>query len=299
MAEYTRTTTHLLDIQNVSLSFGNNLVLRDVNATITNISRPGLVQGQVVCFLGPSGIGKTQMSKIVAGLQKPTSGQVLLSDGKPTHRGGVGMVPQNYPLFDFMSVESNLRVAGKQGGLHAGQVSDKTNQLLSALGLERHAAKYPAELSGGTKQRVAIARQMMCADHYLVMDEPFSGLDPIVKRKTADLIVSLADMDEDNTIIIVTHDIKQGLKVADTVWLMGYEPNPDNPTEFLPGARIVETYDLAAMNLCWSPDVDKLPEFTQLVNHIEDRFSTLMPEQSQYVPSLSSAPSSKKFKVIH
>lgn len=270
MAEYTRTDRVLLEIKGVNLSYGPNVILRDVNARITDVVAPGKTIGQVVAFLGPSGIGKTQLSRIVAGLQAPTSGEVVLGNGEHTHKGGVGMVPQNYCLFDYLTVKGNLEVAGRQTGLTNFDIDDpktKMNHLVEALGLRQHLGKFPCELSGGTRQRVAIAQQFMCADHYLVMDEPFSGLDPVAKRAAGDLIVELSDLHEDNVIIFVTHDI-QSIRYADTVWLMGLENGQ-------PGARVVETYDLAALGLCWEPGVERKPDFTELVHHIEDRFATL------------------------
>lgn len=304
MIEYTRTKTPLLDIQNVSLSFGKKLILRDVNATITEVTRKDAVPGQVICFLGPSGIGKTQLSKIIAGLQQPSAGRVLLPNGQAysasgeavsrsddravrlfdteTRPGKVGMVPQNYPLFDFTTVLGNLRIAGAQSNLPAAQVQERMDNFIRVFGLADYLKMYPDELSGGTKQRVAIARQMMCAGHYLLMDEPFSGLDPIMKAATSEAITAMASLDPLNTIIIVTHDISEGLSVADTVWLMGYDPAPNgvNPVtgasaRFLPGARLVEQHDLAAMGLCWQPDIQSDPTFQAFVAQIKARFKTL------------------------
>lgn len=273
MIEYKRTDRILLSLKDVNLQYGNKVIFRDVNATVTDVTSPGKTVGQVICFLGPSGIGKTQLSKTIAGLQPPTTGSILLADGTPTHKGKVGMVPQNYPLFDFLTVKDNLEVAGKQIGLSFNGIAKddlrhKVENLSEQLGIKEHWNKYPYELSGGTQQRVAIARQFMCADHYLVMDEPFSGLDPISKRATAKLIVELSDMHEDNVIIIVTHDIKQGLLVSDTVWLMGLE-------EGKAGATLIDTYDLTGMGLCWQDGLATNPKFLDLVHSIEERFQTL------------------------
>jgi ABC-type nitrate/sulfonate/bicarbonate transport system ATPase subunit len=275
MLKYERTTEHLLDIQNVGLKFGKKTILRDINASITNVTRPDVKQGQVIAFLGPSGRGKTQLSRIIAGLKKPTSGTVTLGNGVPAHKGGVGMVPQNYPLFDFLTVWDNLMLAGKQGGLSKQAAQEKATDFGQQLGIMDYAHMYPQPLSGGTKQRVAIVRQLMCADHYLVMDEPFSGLDPTTKKATARLIVQLSEMDDLNTIIIVTHDVKTGLSVADTAWLLGFEGDPQNPGQNLPGSRLVETHDLAEEGFAWHENITKDHDFLEFVGHIEDRFDTL------------------------
>lgn len=275
----------LLQVDHVSLSFGDRVVLRDVNAEIRDICRPGQICGQVVCFLGPSGIGKTQFSRVIAGLQVPTSGRVLLRDdsvspysmrrnllsfpGAETRPGWVGMVPQNYPLFEFATVLENLSLAGKQGGLSAFQIHDKAFRLMNDLGVSDYRDMYPWQLSGGTRQRVAIIRQLMCTGHYLVLDEPFSGLDPLMKRKASELITQVANLDERNTIILVTHDVTEGMMVADTVWLMGRDFGQ-------PGARLVDQYDLADMGMCWREDLGSDPQFLTLVADIKARFASLV-----------------------
>jgi NitT/TauT family transport system ATP-binding protein len=271
---YTRTDLRLLNVDHVSLSFGDKVILRDVNAQIHDIECADRPQGQVICFLGPSGIGKTQLSRIIAGLQHPTQGKVTLNGEVLTNKGAVGMVPQNYPLFNYATVAQNLAIAGKFSGL-PDKGAARIKDYVAAFDLQKFLGMYPSELSGGTRQRVAIARQLVCAGHYLVLDEPYSGLDPIMKGKASELILTASQLHTLNTIIIVTHDIKEGLAVSDTVWLMGYEPNPDNPGAFLPGARVVEEHDLAAMGLAWREDIQNDPEFRQFVDQITRRFLTL------------------------
>lgn len=272
MLSYRRTDEILLEIRDVSLRFGDNLVLRDVNATIKNVEREGVNQGDVICFLGPSGIGKTQLSRIIAGLQVPTTGSVSLH-GRSTGPGKVCMVPQTYPMFDYLTVAGNLVVAGKQAGLKLSDINLKASEFIAIFGLEEHLHKYPKELSGGTKQRVAIARQLMCAHNYMVMDEPFSGLDPIMKKRTTDAIIKLATLDTYNTVIIVTHDITEGMTVSDTVWLMGYERDAEG--KCLAGAKLIHTYDLADLGFAWRPDLDHDVDFLEFVRQVKDRFQTL------------------------
>jgi ABC-type nitrate/sulfonate/bicarbonate transport system ATPase subunit len=277
----------ILSVEHVSLTLGGRLILRDVNATVSNIVRPDCLQGQVICFLGPSGIGKTQLSKVITGLQQPSDGRVLVNrpsgvtvNGpvnslQPVHKGMVGMVGQAYPFFKFMTVEDNLIVAGRQGGLSPRLVNDRALGLLNEFGIFEYRKYYAKDLSGGTRQRVAIIRQLMCSDHFIVMDEPFASLDLINKKRACDLITKIASLDELNTIIIVTHDVTEGMSVADTVWLMGLEPDPERPGMYLDGARLVEQYDLAAMDLCWHPDIQTDPRFLAFVVEVKQRFLTL------------------------
>lgn len=270
---FKRVDEMLLRVDHVNMNYGSNVILRDVQAVVNHlefIDEPP--RGQVVCFLGPSGIGKTQMSRIVAGLQIPTSGHVATRGEHNVTHGSVGMVPQNYPIFDYTTVAKNLRIAGKQAGLSDHDLNEKATELIREFSLEEHLAKYPRDLSGGTKQRVAIVQQLMCATNYMVMDEPFSGLDPIMKQKASEAIVKLASLNTYNVIIVVTHDITQGLSVADTVWMMGYEMGPNG---FIPGARIVESYDLAIMGLAWKPEIHQDSEFLKFVGDVRKRFQTL------------------------
>src|SRR5438309_1103634 len=110
----------LLKVQNVSLTLGGATVLRDVNLEVRDLHRPGIKQGQVVGLLGPTGVGKTCLFKILAGLDKPDTGSVLIEkEAKPVERGMVGVVAQNYPLFAHRTVMGNLLVAGRHTSLSA------------------------------------------------------------------------------------------------------------------------------------------------------------------------------------
>lgn len=250
----------LLSVRDVSLRYGSRLILRDVDADIYDIVRPGFEQGQVVCFLGPSGIGKTQLSRIIAGLQAPTTGQVLVA-GRPVEKGVVGMVPQQYRLFEFATVAENLKIAASS---KAGW-RDRAQPYLQLFDLERYLDHYPKALSGGTRQRVAIVRQVLSSEHFIIMDEPFSGLDVRMKERAVGVIRTLSQLDTLNTIIVVTHDVTEGMSVADTVWLMGREGEE-------PGARIVETFDLAADGFAWREDLLTDPAFLQLVGMVKQCF---------------------------
>lgn len=261
-------TDILLKIDHVSLTLGGRVILRDVDAQIQDIIRPDLITGQVICFLGPSGVGKSTLSRVIAGLQVPTAGRVMLEHDVPVRRGMVGFVPQNYPLFRFETVMGNLLIAGRMGGLPDREVTKRAVALLHEFDLASYASYYPKALSGGTRQRVAIIRQLMADRHVVVMDEPFSGLDPNMKQRAAELVVKVANRDEKNIIIVVTHDVTQGLSVADTCWLMGRE-------EGLPGARLVEQYDLAAQDLCWHPEMLQDSRFQQFVGDVKARFAQL------------------------
>jgi ABC-type nitrate/sulfonate/bicarbonate transport system ATPase subunit len=267
----------LVQITGVHLSLGGPPILKELNAVVRNIVRPGCIQGQIVGILGPSGIGKTQLSRILSGLQSPASGSVLVSDAAsgrmvPVRPGLVGVVAQNYPLFRHRTVLGNLLVSASRSGSPRSSMA-RSLEKLSIFGLEDKKDVYPAQLSGGQRQRVAIAQQMLCSERFLIMDEPFSGLDPLMKDKTCELISRVSCLDEANTVFVVSHDIQAVTSIADSLWLIGRERDPSGHP--IPGSSIRFQYDLAAMGMAWRPGLSETPEFASLCAEIKARFSNL------------------------
>jgi NitT/TauT family transport system ATP-binding protein len=264
----------LLKVQNVSLNLGGNQILRNLSLEVHDIYRPDCITGQVVGLLGPSGIGKTRLFRILAGIDKPDSGCVLVGEAAgPVQRGMIGVVAQHYPLFQHRTVMGNLLVAGKRTGLSDSGVRDKAREYLRRFQLLDRAHLYPSQLSGGQRQRVAIAQQFMCSEHFLLMDEPFSGLDLLAVDRVCELVSEVACADELNTIIIVTHDIVAALEVSDTILLLGRDR--DAADNIVPGARIQASYDLVARNLAWRQGITSAPEFLATLREIRERFALL------------------------
>jgi polar amino acid transport system ATP-binding protein/sulfate transport system ATP-binding protein len=264
----------ILRAEKVSAALGGVPVLRDVSLEIRDIVRPDTIAGQVVGLLGPSGIGKTTLFRILAGLDSPDSGKVVLGDEeRPVQRGMVGVVAQSYPLFAHRTVLGNLMVAGVQAGLSSDQTKAKAMDYLKRFGMEDKTRHYPPQLSGGQRQRVAIAQQFMCSEHLLLLDEPFSGLDPMAVDRVCELLNEVACMHELNTIIVVTHDIAAALEVADTLWLLGRDH--DQEGKIIPGARIQQSYNLIDRGLAWRHGVAATPEFALTMREIRARFPTL------------------------
>ena len=263
----------LLSLSNVSLTLDGRPVLSELSGTIRNVVRPGMSQGQVVAILGPSGIGKTQLFRILAGLRVPDSGQVLVgTDQKPVTAGKVGVVMQNYPLFDHHTVLGNLLVAARAAGLGRAPATERARTLLERFELTRHASCFPAQLSGGQRQRAAIAQQLLCKTQLLLMDEPFSGLDPSMVRAVCRLLSEVSKTDELFTIVVVTHDIDAAISVSDTLWLMGRVHGKDGTAR---GARIAHVLDLMERGLAWEPDVKALPASAETRREVEQRFGEL------------------------
>lgn len=266
--EYTFKET-LLTLEGVNLTLGDRPILRDVSACVKNVTRPGVQQGQVVGVLGPSGVGKTQLFRVLAGLARPNSGRVLIgAEQRPVERGRVGVVAQDYPLFWHHSVMDNLRLAAKLSGCSREQVEPRCRELLARFGLEQKANTYPALLSGGQRQRAAIAQQLLRRSPLLLMDEPFSGLDLRMVQKACALIREVSQHDELLTLVIVSHDIEAILSVSDTVWLLG-------KSETDGAARIVQTVDLMERGIAWREDVHGAATYAETRREIEARFFEL------------------------
>lgn len=259
----------ILTIDNVSLSFGDKLILRDINVKLKDIIRDSTT-GQVITLIGPSGIGKTQLLKMIAGLQAPTSGEIKIGLKQEAPQAGkVGMVLQTYPLFEHRTVISNLNLVSKD--------KDRIEYLLNHFDVYQHKNKYPCQLSGGQRQRTAIVQQILSSDNFILLDEPFSGLDPLATRKLSLAIRKLADLKDENTIILSSHIFPPALAVSDTAIMLNCEYIKDTEafggeTRKVEGATITGYYDLISMGLAWNENIREDARFLALCNQIENEF---------------------------
>ena len=182
----------LLKIDNVCLEYDGRPILNGVTAEVRDIIVPGKVQGQVVGILGPSGCGKTTLFRIIAGLHAPTSGRVSVNGfDRPVIAGEVGVVAQSYPLFEHRTVLGNLMLGARQKEKDSRVAHDKVIEFLRDFGLEDKLNLYPAQLSGGQRQRCAIIQQILCSEHFLLMDDHRG--DPRRDRRSLGGRPSLAD----------------------------------------------------------------------------------------------------------
>jgi iron(III) transport system ATP-binding protein len=206
-----------LTFEDVSRSFGETLALDHVSLDVP--------PGRVLCLLGPSGCGKSTLLRIAAGVERPSSGRVLI-DGQevagparfvPPEKRGIGLMFQDYALFPHLSILDNvafgLRWMGRREA-HAEALA-----ALARVGLARYASEYPHILSGGEQQRVALARAIAPRPGIMLMDEPFSGLDPRLRQKMRE--ETLAILHETRaTCIVVTHDAEEAMRMGDQVVLL-------------------------------------------------------------------------------
>src|SRR5687767_5653638 len=199
-----------LRVSNLSVTYidrkGNRTeAVRDVSFDV--LDKPE--SGEIVVFLGPSGCGKSTILKAVAGLLAPTDGEILV-DGQPVLDVGRdrGMVFQSYTSFGWLTVRKNVEYGLKLRGVPAKDRHDQAMAILEQVGLKDFADAYPKQLSGGMKQRVAIARTLINQPRLVLMDEPFGALDPQTRWGMQTLILDVLKR-LDNTVLFVTHDISE------------------------------------------------------------------------------------------
>ena len=192
------------------------VALKDINLEIP--------KGQFVCLLGPSGCGKSTLLNAVAGFSLPSSGNIV-ADGKLVSGPGPerGMVFQEYALFPWMTVEQNIAFGLEVKGMEKTAIRDRVSGLLEMLGLSDFRTRFPKDLSGGMRQRVAIARVLALDSPIMLMDEPFGALDALTRRNLQDELLRIwAELKK--TIIFVTHSIEEAIYLADRIVVMTYRP---------------------------------------------------------------------------
>lgn len=210
---------YAVEFRGVSKTYGHVDVVSDLNFTIP--------YGKLVTLIGPSGCGKTTSLKMMNRLIEPTNGQILV-EGQDIQsvnpvdlRRGIGYVIQQIGLFPHMTIEQNVSLVPRLKGYKKTDMIRRTEELLDLIGLDpaqfRH--RYPRELSGGQQQRIGVARALAADPSIILMDEPFSALDPISREQLQDELVKLQSTLK-KTIVFVTHDMDEALKIADEIVLM-------------------------------------------------------------------------------
>jgi len=199
--------------------------LQNINFEIEDAySREGRDIGEFRVLLGPSGCGKSTLLRLIAGLDQPDSGEVLVND-HPVHGPGKdrGMVFQKYTSFPWLTVADNIAYGLKINGVPEAQRKEIVAQLIQDIGLSGFESAYPETLSGGMQQRVAIARTLALRPAVILMDEPFGALDAQTRSEMQLLLLKVWD-ETASTILFVTHDVEEAIYLADRIFVMSAHP---------------------------------------------------------------------------
>jgi NitT/TauT family transport system ATP-binding protein len=217
--------TNVVEFRNVTKRFGDLTIIRDVTFAVKDLPN----KGEFIAILGPSGCGKSTVLRLIAGLSPhhpATSGTVLVG-GRPVECPGSdrSMVFQDYTSFDNRTVEDNVAFGLECRGMPAGERRDRAREWIGKVGLDvaRDALKYPGQLSGGMRQRVAIARTLILSPRIILMDEPFGALDPTTRLHMQALLVDLWK-EAQATVFFVTHSIEEAVYLGDRVYVFSSAP---------------------------------------------------------------------------
>ena len=232
----------VVTFKKVCKSFGQGaeakLALQDISFTIEDLPNVG----ELITIVGPSGCGKSTLLRIIAG-RKPhfpaTSGEALVL-AKPVKEPGPdrGLVDQKYSMLPHLNVIENVAFGLKLRGVARSERRDRASDWITKVGLEGSEKKFPAELSGGMQQRVAIAATLILEPRILLMDEPFGALDPGIRLRMQELLIQLWN-EQKSTVFVVTHSVEEAVYLGDRVFLMA--PNPGRLVEILKVPRPAES----------------------------------------------------------
>ena len=215
-------------------------------------------QREFICVIGPSGCGKSTLIRIIAGLEKQTSGSILL-DSKPidSPSSDRGMVFQNYTLFPWLTIKKNIMFGLIMSKTDRQEANTKAMDWLELVGLSEFSDLYPHQLSGGMKQRVAIARALATRPRILLMDEPFGALDAQTRAQMQSYLLQIWGS-LDITIIFITHDLEEAIYLADRIFVLGSSSNQLQEIVEIPVSRPRK------------PDQFLSSEFLSTKKHLED-----------------------------
>lgn len=249
---------NIIHLKNISQSYdgGQTYIIKDLEMLIED--KPA--QGQFVVVLGMSGCGKSTILRYIAGLQKPTEGQVLIHGKEVSDKNRVSMVFQQYSSLPWMTVLDNVSLALRYKGISEKERNEKAMEMIEMVGLAGHEHKYAQypTLSGGQLQRVAIARSLIANPEVLLMDEPFGALDVGTRLQMQDLLADIW-LKFHPTVIFVTHDLTEAVYLGDDIYIMKAAPS-----------RFVEHIHVD-LPFERTRELKREPHFVELVQEVEDR----------------------------
>lgn len=242
----------MIEFRNVSKIFSGNCVLKDISLKIN--------KGEIVTLIGPSGCGKTTTLKMINRLIKPTSGEIFIKGVDISKqdvialRRNLGYIIQQTGLFPHMNIQENIEIIARLNNKDEKNLLQKTCELMELVGLEPKIflKRYPSELSGGQQQRVGFARAFSIDPEIILMDEPFSALDPLTRASLQDELINLQQKLK-KTIVFVTHDMDEAIKISDRLCIMskGEIVQYDTPENILKNPINDYVTEFVGVNRIW------------------------------------------------
>ena len=203
-----------LEIKNLSYSFGDNHILKDINIYVK--------ENEMVAIVGSSGVGKSTLFNLIAGVLKKQSGEIIIN-GSDDYIGKVAYMLQKDLLFEHKTIISNVILPLIIAKVNKKEALEEGNKILKQFNLDKYANKYPQQLSGGMRQRVALIRTYMFKRKFFLLDEAFSALDAITKKELHKWYLDLKK-EFNLTTLLITHDIEEAVFLSDRIYILGNKP---------------------------------------------------------------------------
>ena len=205
---------NILEVKNLSYSFGNNPILKDINIHV--------IENEMVAIVGSSGVGKSTLFNLIAGVLKKQTGEITIN-GSDDYIGKVAYMLQKDLLFEHKTRISNVILPFIIAKVNKKEALEEGNKILKQFNLDKYANKYPQQLSGGMRQRVALIRTYMFKRKFFLLDEAFSALDAITKKELHKWYLDLKK-EFNLTTLLITHDIEEAIFLSDRIYILGNKP---------------------------------------------------------------------------
>ena len=205
---------NILEVKNLSYSFGNNPILKDINIHVN--------ENEIVAIVGSSGVGKSTLFNLIAGVLKKQTGEITIN-GSNDYIGKVAYMLQKDLLFEHKTIISNVILPLIIAKVNKKEALEEGNKILKQFNLDKYANKYPQQLSGGMRQRVALIRTYMFKKNIFLLDEAFSALDAITKKELHRWYLNLKK-EFNLTTLLITHDIEEAIFLSDRIYILGNKP---------------------------------------------------------------------------
>lgn len=257
------TSAPLMNIDDISFFYGDKQILDQLSAE--------LYAGDLMCIVGPSGVGKTTLLQCLSGLRAPTHGAIEFNGKKVTSPPrDLAVVFQDYAhsLMPWLSSLSNVALPLKSAGVKKAERKKRAAEALAQVGLEGNETKYPWQLSGGQQQRVAIARALACRPKAIIMDEPFASVDAQTRAELEDLTLRVRN-EIGVAIILVTHDIDEAVYLSDKIMVLTGHPSSGRP------AHIIDMVDVPFGSERDQLETKASPEFADLRTRVYSQIRTI------------------------